>query len=673
MTPSPLESNQLAKASSPYLRQHADNPVNWQEWNDTTLKLAKELDRPILLSIGYAACHWCHVMAHESFEDPATAQLMNELFINIKVDREERPDIDQIYMAALHAMGEQGGWPLTIFLTPKTDPYWGGTYFPPTPSHGRPAFSQVLRALADAYVTQSESVIKNSTALTSHLTKLSIPPTQKPELSKNIVYDFQQKALSLFDPANGGIKGAPKFPNAPILENWARASGGDAQSDFGKAFLRTIERISNGGIYDHLAGGIARYSVDESWLVPHFEKMLYDNAHYLRHLVLAWKMTGQNIFRFRIEETIAWLLDEMLLPSGAFASSMDADSEGVEGKYYVWTAEELQEAIPENHDLFASTYGVREGGNWEGTNILNRLDSSEYLGDDDEGILGKIRSKLLILRKKRVPPEQDDKVLTDWNSYLIRAFCEAGQVLERRDWIAIGATAYRSITESNSPNEQLCHSKRNGQVGSPVNASDLGGLINASISLYETTADKEYLTNAKQYLTLLEEEFSDGEGGFFLTSANVSDLLIRPRCDQDEANPSGSSQILESMVRYGNLAGDTEVLDKAENLAINQLAISKTNPYGMAGFMAALHSWFEHKHVQLHGDIASTNQFLNELKNIPDLALTTSVGEIPESSIYDFSEVKHTAFAVVCSGRSCSAPLTTAEALGEYLTSSRTD
>ncbi|MEO0328086.1 MAG: DUF255 domain-containing protein, partial [Pseudomonadota bacterium] len=358
MTPSPFERNRLSEASSPYLQQHADNPVHWQIWSEETLSHAKAVDKPILLSIGYAACHWCHVMAHESFEDNTTGQLMNDLFVNIKVDREERPDIDQIYMAALHAMGEQGGWPLTMFLTPDGLPYWGGTYFPPAPAHGRPGFQQVLHSLSNAYHEQSDSLFKNTQALKKYLSEIHKIPPQQFVPDANLFLDFRNRTLKIHDPVNGGIKGAPKFPNAPIMETWARGIKPGETNQCQSAFIKTLEGLCNGGIYDHIGGGLSRYSVDDRWLAPHFEKMLYDNAHFLRHLSFAYRLTGKSLFRNRIEETISWLQREMTHKEGAFYSSVDADSEGEEGKFYVWTADEIDTILGHEAKSFAEIYDV---------------------------------------------------------------------------------------------------------------------------------------------------------------------------------------------------------------------------------------------------------------------------------------------------------------------------
>ena len=431
MTTPPLDKNHLADAASPYLKQHRDNPVHWQIWSEETLALAQKNNRPILLSIGYAACHWCHVMAHESFENPDIASLMNRLFVNVKVDREERPDIDQIYMNALHAMGEQGGWPLTMFLTPQGEPFWGGTYFPPEDSYGRPGFPRVLTTIADLYENKPDLVKTNSEAIRTHLEKQASAPTDLQTLPKpELVNAHLARTLELHDSLHGGIKGAPKFPNAPILDTWLRGAKNDPGSPAGEAFIRTMTKLCEGGIYDHLGGGLARYSVDERWLAPHFEKMLYDNAHFIRHATFAWQLTSQTLFRQRIEETIEWLDREMRLDGGAFASSLDADSEGEEGKFYVWQSQEIKTVLGDAYDEFAHIYDVTEPGNWEGKVILNRL-TAPPADEKTEARLAHSRDLLLEQRNGRIRPGLDDKILTDWNGYMIEAIAHAGDTFKK--------------------------------------------------------------------------------------------------------------------------------------------------------------------------------------------------------------------------------------------------
>ncbi len=365
--------NMLAGALSPYLQQHGDNPVHWREWSAQALTEARTLDRPILLSIGYAACHWCHVMAHESFEDPETANVMNSLFVNIKVDREERPDLDQIYMAALHAMGEQGGWPLTMFLAPDSSPFWGGTYFPKTARYGRPAFIDVLKAVAAAYRDNKELVTKNTTALTRHVTTHMAGHYEPESFSFDDIDGHAQAVLGLVDETHGGIGTAPKFPNANMHESLWRLAARSSDDKVRKTAIRWTVALCQGGIYDHIGGGLARYSVDAEWLVPHFEKMLYDNAQFLRSLSIAYRLTEGDLFRQRIEETIAFLDRDLLLPNGAYAASLDADSQGEEGRHYVWTGAELRTLLGDGAGSFMKDYNCPEAGNWEGKIIPNRL------------------------------------------------------------------------------------------------------------------------------------------------------------------------------------------------------------------------------------------------------------------------------------------------------------
>lgn len=663
------QGNELASASSPYLLQHADNPVHWKEWSHTTLQEAKQMDKPILLSIGYAACHWCHVMAHESFEDPVIAAQMNELFINIKVDREERPDIDQIYMSAIHAMGEQGGWPLTIFLTPEGKPFWGGTYFPPIPKFGRPGFPQILNALSHAYHNDKEKIASNSNNLQSYLSGLS-KPADTPNIPPNDYLEtLTDRLMRIYDPVNGGIGTAPKFPNAPMLENLARSAKTDPKSEYAVAFSHTLLKISNGGIYDHLAGGLARYSVDEKWLVPHFEKMLYDNAHYLRNLLWAWQFTGNDLFRRRIGETVSWLESEMLLPEGAFASSLDADSEGVEGKFYVWDHNEIIAHLGENASFYADHYDVQPQGNWEGTNILNRTDDGTT-DDKTETRLTNLSRTLFLEREKRIRPGLDDKILTDWNGYLIRALADVGNALNKPTYRALAANAFHFISESNPSNSELFHSWRNGQGVKPALATDYASMINAALSLYETSAESQYLGQVKKWFEILKEDYCDGAGGYYLTSRKSNDLIVRPRCDSDEANPSGGSQILEGMVRYANLSQNIAWLEEAEKLAANIHTATQKNPNGISGLANGTDSLQNHVHIAIFGDQKAEKETLQKaIHKIPLIAKTVRIHDSDDNFHFGMtmSMTKSNACAIVCSKNSCSAPLSTSQELTNHL------
>ena len=434
--------NRLSEASSPYLLQHKHNPVDWWSWGPEALAEAKASNRPILLSVGYAACHWCHVMAHESFEDETTAQVMNELFVNIKVDREERPDIDQIYMTALHLLGEQGGWPLTMFLTPQAEPVWGGTYFPKDARFGRPAFVDVLREVARLFREEPSRIEQNRAALLSRLADKA-RPVGRVTIGVKELNAAAMQAGNMFDSINGGLRGAPKFPQPAILEMLWRAGLRTNDVRFFETVEHTLERMCEGGIYDHLGGGFSRYSVDEKWLVPHFEKMLYDNAQLLELLALAWQHKGNALFAQRARETVAWLKREMTTGEGAFSASLDADSEGEEGKFYVWSKSEIIDLLgSDNGEFFAGHYDVTDAGNFEGHNIMNRLKNVPR-SEADETRLSALRATLLRARSGRVRPELDDKVLADWNGLMIAALVNASIILDEPDWFAHGQACVR--------------------------------------------------------------------------------------------------------------------------------------------------------------------------------------------------------------------------------------
>jgi len=433
--------NRLGEETSPYLLQHKDNPVDWWPWGPEALAAAKRNNKPILLSVGYAACHWCHVMAHESFEDESTARVMNELFINIKVDREERPDIDQIYMAALHHLGEHGGWPLTMFLTPAGEPIWGGTYFPKTSRYGKPAFVDVLREFARLFREEPAKIERNRTALMERLAAAA-RPADSATIGRAELDNAARQLGGLIDPVNGGTRGAPKFPQAALFEVLWRAGLRTGEARYFAAVEITLDHICEGGIYDHLGGGFARYSVDERWLVPHFEKMLYDNAQLLELLAIAYQRTAKDLYRRRAYETAGWLKREMTTEEGAFSASLDADSEGEEGKFYVWSYDEVVRQLGiEDGEFFTRHYDVTPAGNFEGHNILNRLKPLPRT-DTDEARLAALREKLFSVRAPRVRPGLDDKVLADWNGLMIAALANAASMLDEPAWLENAMCAF---------------------------------------------------------------------------------------------------------------------------------------------------------------------------------------------------------------------------------------
>jgi uncharacterized protein YyaL (SSP411 family) len=546
--------NRLSDATSPYLQQHADNPVDWREWRPETLEEARRRDVPILLSVGYAACHWCHVMAHESFEDPETAALMNAGFVNIKVDREERPDLDGIYQQALALLGEQGGWPLTMFLTPAGEPYWGGTYFPPEPRYGRPSFRQVLETMQRIWRDERFKVDANRDQLRQALQRLAAPrPGEAPQL------DWLRAAAEAlaeeFDAVHGGLGGAPKFPQAPVLGFlWsAAATGGLAKPR--RRVLHTLARICQGGIYDHLGGGFARYSVDAFWLVPHFEKMLYDNAQLLELLGEAWAATGDELFRARARETVAWLEREMLV-DGAFAAALDADSEGEEGRFYVWSQAEIQEVLGEAAGAFELAYGVTRAGNWEGKNVLNRLHEPGLPADAAEAaLLAACRERLRVARERRVRPARDDKLLTDWNGLMIHALAAAGRRLGERRWITLAATAFDALLARAERAGGLVHATRGERRLELAFLDDYANLARAAVGLFEATGEPRYLAKAEAWLERLDADYAATGGGYHLTPADGPELIVRPLQAQDGPTPSGNGTLALLAARLHLLTG----------------------------------------------------------------------------------------------------------------------
>ncbi|HVB18016.1 MAG TPA: thioredoxin domain-containing protein, partial [Stellaceae bacterium] len=568
-----MDKNRLGEETSPYLLQHKDNPVHWQAWNAQTLEAAQAAGKPILLSVGYAACHWCHVMAHESFENPAIAALMNALFINVKVDREERPDIDAIYMNALHLMGEQGGWPLTMFLTPAGEPFWGGTYFPPEPRWGRPGFPQILEAIADAYRQKRDDVMNNVAALREGLGRLGRPQQGAgeaapvaPELSAGLLDRIAERLSREVDPLNGGIGTAPKFPQCGVFELLWRAWKRTGREPYREAVLRTLTTISQGGIYDHLGGGYARYATDTHWLVPHFEKMLYDNAELVSLLTLVWQETGDPLYATRVAETIGWIEREMTHPEGAFSSSLDADSEHEEGKFYVWSENEIDAVLGDAAPLFKRIYDVTGGGNWEGKTILNRLANPSLADAATEAELSRCRDLLLQARARRVRPGLDDKVLADWNGLMIAALAEAGLAFGRAEWVALAERAFAFVVrEMTGPDGRLRHSWRVARARHPASVDDYANLCRAALALHEATSQGAYLAQARDWVAVLDRHYRDDAGaGYFFSADDTQDLIARVKTAHDAAVPSGNGTMVGVLTRLALLTGEDAYRRHAE-------------------------------------------------------------------------------------------------------------
>ena len=562
-----MDRNRLGEETSPYLLQHADNPVHWQAWGEAALAAAKAENKPIMLSVGYAACHWCHVMAHESFENPAIAGLMNDLYINIKVDREERPDIDAIYQHALALLGEQGGWPLTMFLSPDGEPFWGGTYFPPEPRWGRPGFAQVLQGVAQTFRSEPDKVQKNIVALREALQRLG-----RPEAGEGIdpaLFDrIAERLLREVDPLNGGIGAAPKFPQCGIFELLWRGWRRTRQGPFRDAVLRTLTTICQGGIYDHLGGGFARYSVDARWLAPHFEKMLYDNAELIDLLTLVWQEVRDPLYAQRIAETIGWLQREMRSGEGGFCSSLDADSEHEEGKFYVWSAAEIDAVLGGDAAVFKEFYDVTVEGNWEGHTILNRLGHPEMADAETEALLTRCREKLFAVRAPRVRPGLDDKVLADWNGLMIAALAHAGLVFERPEWIALAERAFAFVRQQmTAPEGRLFHSWREGKARHPSTVDDYANFCRAALALHEATQDAGYLDAARQWIAVLDRHYWDSAGGgYFFAADDTAGLIARAKTASDAAVPAGNGTLVGVLTRLAILTGDADYRDRAEAL-----------------------------------------------------------------------------------------------------------
>jgi uncharacterized protein len=677
--------NELSHAASPYLLQHAKNPVNWRMWGEAALREAQAQNKPILLSIGYAACHWCHVMAHESFEDEVTAAVMNELFVNIKVDREERPDIDHIYMTALHAFGERGGWPLTMFLTPSGEPFWGGTYFPKVAHYGRPSFVSVLKTVADVFRAEPDRITQNTKFVRTELSKSAASGGGAITLEQ--VDELARPIARLIDPVHGGLAGAPKFPNTPILELLWRAGTRLADAPYRDLVKLTLTKMSEGGIYDHLGGGYARYSTDERWLVPHFEKMLYDNAQILELLGLCHHEFGGPLFRARAWETIAWLQRDMTNAEGAFCASLDADSEGVEGKFYVWTYAEIEALLgQEDAAFFGKFYDASPTGNWEdeahgGTVIiLNRLEAAPPT-IEEEARLARLRQRLFEAREKRVRPGLDDKILADWNGLMIAALVNAATLFDAPEWIRLAAHAYGFIVGAmqftdTEGTKRLAHGWRAGVLVTPGLALDHAAMIRAALALHETrnwppapVSARDYLADAIGWAEALETYHVDPESGLLnMAAKDAGDVILRLAPTSDDAIPNAHPVYLSALVRLGGLTGEARWLARTDELFSALEAAARSNFVGHAGILNALDFRLRAKEIVTVG--ARRNALYEAALGVPFTGrIVVDIDrpdEIPEGHPAKAQvALAGDAAAFICAGGTCSLPVRHKQALLE--------
>jgi uncharacterized protein YyaL (SSP411 family) len=576
--------NRLANETSPYLLQHAGNPVDWYPWGEEAFSRARTEDKPVLLSVGYSACHWCHVMERESFEDHETARLMNEHFVNVKVDREERPDVDQIYMEAVQAMSGHGGWPMTVFLTPDGVPFYGGTYFPPADRHGLPAFSRVLLAMSEAWRERRGEVLNSGREIASHLNRTERLRRAETLLTDEVVRSAFHGVAAQVDETWGGTGSAPKFPQPMVwefmLRFWKRSGDQDAR----RMVEATLTRMARGGIYDHLGGGFARYSVDARWLVPHFEKMLYDNAQLASLYLGAWLAFGSAEYRGVVEETLGYILRDMTDPAGGFYSAEDADSEGHEGKFYVWTADEIRAVLGPDADVALRYWGVDHGPNFEGHNILF------VAGEPGPERIADARRKLFEARERRVRPGRDDKVLASWNGLACRAFAEAGRAMGRDEWLrAAVANADFLLREMQGRDGRLLRTWKAGQAKLKGYLEDYAMVAAALVSVYEATFERRWLDEARRLADeMLRLFWDDAVGGFYDTGTDHEALIVRPRNVFDNAVPCGSSVAIETLLRLAVLTGESRYESHALGALRPMADLMARHPGGFGRFLCAL-------------------------------------------------------------------------------------
>ena len=655
--------NALAGETSPYLLQHRHNPVDWLPWGEQALSRAKELDRPLLVSIGYSACHWCHVMERECFEDPEIAALMNERFVCVKVDREERPDVDAIYMDAVQAMTGSGGWPLNVFITPEQVPFYAGTYFPPAPRHGIPSWPQVIVGVANAWEQQRDEIRAQSEAMVARLSGAALLTASDETPGADVLEDAVERLRATFDSIHGGWGDAPKFPSASAIELLMR------RGELPMA-LQTLRSMASGGINDQIGGGFARYSVDASWTVPHFEKMLYDNALLARAYLHGWQLSGDPILRRTAEETLDWVLREMTGPEGGFYSALDADSEGVEGKFYVWSLDELHDVLGDDAEVALAWFGASVRGNFEGKNILESRGA-----EPPPEVRARIRAALLAAREPRVRPGLDDKRLTAWNALMISALAEAGAVLERDDYLGAARRAAAFVLDAMRDGDgRLLRTYNAGEAKLNAYLEDHAFLLEALLTLYEATFEARWFGAAVALADTILDRFADPEGGgFFQTSSDHEQLVARRKELEDNPIPSGASSAAFGLLRLAALTGEARYEEHAAGVLRLAGDLARRFPQGFGHLLQALDF-----HLATTREVALVGEDTRALERVvrgafrPHLVLAggdgSDAGGVP--LLEGRTPLDGRAAAYVCEGFTCKQPVSEPGALEALLTAS---
>jgi uncharacterized protein YyaL (SSP411 family) len=673
--------NRLANETSPYLHQHADNPVDWYPWSPEALERARVENKPILLSIGYAACHWCHVMAHESFEDAPTATLMNERFVNIKVDREERPDLDGIYMQAVQAMTGQGGWPMTVFLTPDGVPFYGGTYFPKDDRYGMPSFKRILTSVSDAYRSKPADIARTAASVREMYDAAAQRTRSAGPLSPALLDQAYHSLAGRYDPENGGFEGAPKFPQTMALDFMLRHSARRGVEQGLDIVSHSFTQMARGGIYDQVGGGFARYAVDAVWLVPHFEKMLYDNALLVRLGAHLWQATKNGEIRRVVEETIHWAVREMRSPEGGFYSSLDADSEGHEGKFYVWSAAEVDAIVGDDAPVMRAYWGVTDDGNFEGQNILSvvvtdrralaaRFSMDEARLDD---VIQRARTRLYDVRKARVWPGRDDKILTSWNALMVRGIAEAARAFGNAEYRRVAVESATFLFDTLQRDGRVFRSYKDARARIAGYLEDYASLGVAAIAVYELTFDSQWLERARAMADAMVRWFwDDTAGAFYDTASDHETLITRPREITDNATPSGTSLAVELLVRLAELMQDDDARRRAayvvETLAPGIARYPTAFGHALGSADMLINGAIEIAIVGTPGtaDFAALERTVAE-RYVPSLVVAGGAADETIALLAGRSARDGQATAYVCRNYSCDEPVVTAEALDRQL------